>query len=127
MYIKYVVCVYVYMYICDCVCVCRCVYMRSLNVIVGCLAGRVNKTVLYDNGGLRFVLYGDGCESRTNRSTVTIILLCWQGSDMGRPELFSRVGTNDRTFYQTFVHYVSLAAFVQEVLVHCCPRDCCFA
>jgi len=70
---------------------------------VGCLAGRVNRTVLYDNGGLRFVLYGEGCKSGKKSSTVTIILLCWQGSDTGQPELFPQVGTNDRTICQTFV------------------------
>jgi hypothetical protein len=65
---------------------------------VGCLAGRVNKTVLYDNGGLRFELYGEGCKSGKNNSTVIIILLCWQGTDMGRPELLSQVGTDDKRF-----------------------------
>lgn len=67
--------------------------------------GRVNKTVLYDNGALRFVLYGEGCEPRTNRSTVTIILLCWQGSDTGRPELLSWDG--DCNFY--YVWYTAAA------------------
>lgn len=52
--------------------------------------GHVNKTVLYDNGGLRFVLHGEGCNSGRNSSTVTIILLCRQGSDLGQPEMFSR-------------------------------------
>ncbi|PNF28080.1 hypothetical protein B7P43_G12251 [Cryptotermes secundus] len=52
--------------------------------------GYVNKTVLYDNGGLRFVLHGEGCNSERNSSTVTIILLCRQGSDLGEPEMFSR-------------------------------------
>ena len=106
MYVMYVhkvcICVYVYMYVlCDCICVC--VYIGSLNVPVGCLAGRANKTVLYDNGGVRFVLYGEGCKSGKNNSTVTIILLCWQGSDWGQPELLSQVGTDDKRFCQTFI------------------------
>ena len=78
-----------------------CVLMISVSV--GCLAGYVNSTVLYDNGGLRFVLYGEGCKSGKANSTVTIILLCWQGSDKGQPELLSQVGTNDKRFCQTFM------------------------
>jgi len=66
---------------------------------VGCLAGRVNSTVLYDNGGLRFVLYGEGCKPGKDNSTVMIILLCWQGTDMGQPELLSQVGTNEQKVF----------------------------
>jgi hypothetical protein len=55
------------------------------------LAGRVNKTALYDGGGLRFVLHGEGCTAGSSRSTVTIILMCRHGKDLGQPEMFSRV------------------------------------
>jgi hypothetical protein len=55
------------------------------------LAGHVNRTVLYDNGGLRFVLHGEGCKLGRNSSSVIIILLCRQGSDLGQPELYTQV------------------------------------
>ena len=83
---------------------------------MGCLAGLVNQTILYDNGGLRFVLYGEGCKSGKNSSTVTIILLCRQGTDNGRPELFSQVGTDDKTFCQTFMQLKSVATLYRRSL-----------
>lgn len=68
---------------------------------MGCLTGRVNRTILYDNGALRFVLHGEGCKSGKNSSTVTIILLCRQGDDLGQPEMFPQVGGSERRFCQT--------------------------
>lgn len=47
--------------------------------------------MLYDNGGLRFVLHGEGCKPGRNSSTVMILLFCRHGSDLGQPELFSKV------------------------------------
>lgn len=67
--------------------------------------GRVNRTVLYDNGGLRFMLHGEGCKSGKNSSNVMIILLCRQGKDWGQPELFSQDG--DCNFY--YVWYTGAA------------------
>ncbi|GFG28137.1 hypothetical protein Cfor_12522 [Coptotermes formosanus] len=68
--------------------------------------GRVNRTILYDNGALRFVLHGEGCKSGKNSSTVTIILLCRQGDDLGQPEMFPQ-GDGDCNFY--YVWYTRAA------------------
>ena len=92
--------------------VCVCVYVCSLNGLMGCLAGRVNRTVLYDNGGLRFMLHGEGCKSGKNSSNVMIILLCRQGKDQGQPELFSQVGSNERRFCPT--NFAGLASSVHS-------------
>jgi hypothetical protein len=78
-----------------------CMCMISEWSYVCCLAGFVNKTVLYDHGGLRFVLHGEGCKSGKSRSIVVIILLCRQGSDLGQPEMFSQVGCIEKRFFQT--------------------------
>ncbi|XP_069700006.1 cation-independent mannose-6-phosphate receptor isoform X2 [Periplaneta americana] len=68
--------------------------------------GFVDSTVIYDHGGLRLVLHGEGCRHGVNNSTVTIILLCQHENDLGQPELFPKA-SNDCNFY--FVWYTSAA------------------